>query len=84
MIFEHFAANMLVAPITSHPVRGASDTALHDWQAAGLRLPSTARMDKLGTVSRAIALKEMGRLSQSDRETTLQCLRRFLAKALDG
>lgn len=84
VVYEHSDADMLVAPITTHAVRGESDTFLQDWQAAGLRLPSTVRMDKLGTVSRAIVLKEMGRLTPGDRESTLHILRRFVAKVLDA
>jgi mRNA interferase MazF len=83
VIYEHVDADLLVAPITSHQVRGESDSALHDWRMAGLRLPSTVRMDKLGTVSRAIIVKEMGRLTPGDRDSALQILRRFLAKVLD-
>ena len=84
VIYEHSDAYMLVAPITSHRGRGESDATLQDWQAAGLRLPSTARLDKIGTVSRAIVVKEMGQLSDNDRDLTLQTLRRFLTKVLDG
>lgn len=84
VIYEHSDADMLVAPVTSHHVRGESDVTLEDWQAAGLRLPSAARLDKLGTVARSIVLKEMGRLSQSDRELAMQSLRRFLTKVLDA
>jgi len=83
VMYEHSDADLLVAPITSHQVRGESDAVLHDWQAAGLRLPSTVRLEKLGTVSRAIILKEMGRLTPGDRALTLQILRRFLTKVLD-
>ena len=56
---EHDDNDLLVAPITSHPSRGAADTPLRDWQAAGLRLPSTARMDKLGTVAGSVIVKTL-------------------------
>jgi mRNA interferase MazF len=83
VVYEHGDADMLVAPIISHRVRGESDTELQDWQAAGLRLPSTARMDKLGTLSRTIIIKEMGRLSEGDRNAAAESLRGFLARVLD-
>jgi mRNA interferase MazF len=82
VVYEHGDADMLVAPITSHGVRGEFDTELHGWQVAGLRLPSTARRDKLGTLSRAIIMKEMGRLGEGDRNAALESLRRFLTRVL--
>jgi hypothetical protein len=39
-------------------------------------------MDKVGTLSRAIIMKEMGRLGGGDRNAALESLRRFLTRVL--
>ncbi len=53
---------MLVAPATSHPLRSARDVVLADWQAAGLRLPSCVRLEKLATVGKSTVIRPLGKL----------------------
>jgi mRNA-degrading endonuclease toxin of MazEF toxin-antitoxin module len=70
-------ADLLVVPITSHKSRSAHDVELSDWQAAGLRLPSTARMTKLATVAKITVIRNLGRLSERDLRETRKTLGRF-------
>ncbi len=59
-------ADLLVLPITSHPVRTAADVTLSNWQAAGLKLPSTVRVEKLATIEKTCVAKKLGKLSAAD------------------
>jgi len=59
-------ADLLVLPITSHPVRTAADLALSNWQAAGLKLPSTVRVEKLATIEKTWVAKTLGKISATD------------------
>ncbi|HEV3262782.1 MAG TPA: type II toxin-antitoxin system PemK/MazF family toxin [Gemmataceae bacterium] len=57
--------DLVIAAITSHPPRFATDFALLDWSAAGLRFPSTVRM-LLGTIADSRVVQQIGRLSDRD------------------
>ena len=57
--------DVVVAAITSHAVRFASDATLADWASAGLKMPSTARM-LLATVASSRVLHHIGHLSAHD------------------
>ena len=59
-------ADLLVVPITSHPPRTFEDVPLPGWAAAGLRLPSTARMSKLATVAKVSVIRKLGALTERD------------------
>jgi mRNA interferase MazF len=67
--------DLLVVPVTSHPVRSRADVALSDWKAAGLRLPSTIRVEKFATIEKSCVARRLGRLT----ETELARFRRTLA-----
>jgi mRNA interferase MazF len=69
--------DLLVVPITSHPARGIQDVPLNDWQAAGLRLPSWARMSKLATVAKSTVIRKLGQLREHDAQRTREGLRGF-------
>lgn len=84
VLSERDDEDMLVVPITSHSVRGDFDTPLRDWEAAGLRLPSTVRICKLGTISRMTAIRHLGELTSRDRAPFIAALRRFVAKIVDA
>ena len=79
LIHDHGDSDLLVAPITSHHVRGLADTRIEDWQAAGLRVPSTVRMSRLGTLAKSVVLRELGSLTTRDASTARRVLREFLA-----
>jgi len=57
--------DVVVAAITSHAVRVATDAPLVDWASAGLRAPSTARM-LLATVASSRILLHIGHLTPRD------------------
>jgi mRNA interferase MazF len=57
--------DVVVAAITSHAARFATDTSLTDWAIAGLKTPSTARM-LLATVANSRVLLHVGHLSARD------------------
>lgn len=79
VVYDHGDSDLLVAPITSHHARGIADTRIEDWQAAGLRVPSTVRMSRLATLAKSVVLRELGALTVRDASTTPQALREFLA-----
>jgi len=54
--------DIIVAAITSHGPRSPTDDELVDWQAAGLRLPSTVRM-LIATMADSRVLYHIGHLS---------------------
>jgi mRNA interferase MazF len=70
-------ADVLVAPLTSHPPRSVEDVLISDWRAAGLRLPSTARMSKLATVAKSSIIRSLGGLTDRDAQVAGETLRRF-------
>jgi mRNA interferase MazF len=55
----------IVAAITSHAARFATDYALQDWQAAGLQFASTVRM-LVATIAAERIVLRIGRLSDRD------------------
>jgi len=59
--------DLLVLPITSHPVRVVTDVLVLDWKSAGLRLPSTIRAEKLATIAKSCVAQNLGRLNSGDR-----------------
>jgi len=67
-------ADLLVAPITSHPARTATDVPLTDWRGAGLRLPSTVRPEKLATIDKSCVATKLGTLQASDLATVKRAL----------
>jgi hypothetical protein len=56
----------VLAVVTSAVPRTPRDVALIDWQAAGLRSPSTARLDKLVTMSHQRLWAKLGSLTAQD------------------
>jgi mRNA interferase MazF len=70
--------DLVIAAITSHPPRASWDCEIHDWRAAGLRLPSTVRM-LLATVAGSRVQLTLGRLSDRDRGEVQQRIREVFA-----
>ena len=54
--------DLLVAPITSQPVRASADVMLADWKSAGLKLPSVVRAEKLATSAKSSVARKLGAL----------------------
>jgi len=57
--------DLVIAAITSHPLRSSWDYELQEWTEAGLRLPSCVRM-LLATVAALRVQLTIGRLSDRD------------------
>ncbi len=56
----------IICRVTSVLRTGPLDVMLTDWQAAGLRRPSIARLDRIVTADRTIFLRRLGLLSSGD------------------
>ena len=78
-------ADILVVPITSHAARGPGDMTVRNWAGAGLRLPSTVRVEKLATIEKSCVVRVLGTLAEEDlaifRQGLALVCRRFLGKA---
>ena len=68
--FHRSLPDVIVCPISSQPRYyrrpGSGDCPLRDWQAVGLRHPSTVRISKVLGVDKQITKRILGRLSQPD------------------
>jgi mRNA-degrading endonuclease toxin of MazEF toxin-antitoxin module len=63
--YEAITGNVIVTMITTQPHSTPTDHRLQDWQAAGLRRPSTVRI-KPATVVPSRVLRQIGQLSTHD------------------
>ena len=67
LLVRDFGDNdLLVVPVTSHPARGEIDVVLSDWKNAGLKLPSTVRVEKLATIEKSCVERKLGALFPAD------------------
>lgn len=75
--------DLLVAPVTSHPARTITDAVVSGWKEAGLKLPSTTRVEKLATIEKSCVERKLGRLLPPDFTTFKEVLatvcKQFLA-----
>ena len=60
------ALDAVVAAVTTAGPRSATDVVLVDWQFAGLRKASTARLSRLDCLEQALLFRRLGRLSAAD------------------
>jgi mRNA interferase MazF len=74
----HATGDLLVAAITSHASRGRWDFTLADWSVAGLKLPSTVRV-QLATIMSTRVLHHVGKFSDRDFVATQQLVMNSLA-----
>lgn len=58
--------DLLVARITTHPPRDASDIAMKRWSEIGLPRASTIRLTKLATIDHRLIHHKIGRLHADD------------------
>ncbi len=58
--------DVIVAVVTSAAPRSATDVALADWSAAGLRVPSTVRLARLDCLEQALLFRRLGALAAGD------------------
>jgi mRNA interferase MazF len=64
--------DLLVARITTHPPRDASDVALQHWAEAGLPRVSAIRLAKLAAIDRRLVHHKIGRLHPDDGRAVVQ------------
>jgi len=58
--------DVLLARVTAHSPRDASDVALMRWSASGLNQASTVRLTKLAAVDGRLVHRKIGRLQPGD------------------
>ncbi len=75
-------ADLLVVPVTSHYARVDTDLTLSDWKGAGLKLPSTARTEKLGTIEKSCVARKLGALLPADRARVRETLANVFQRIL--
>lgn len=64
--------DLLVARLTTHPPREASDVALQRWLEIGLPRASTIRLTKLATIDHRLVHHKIGRLHPDDGRSVVQ------------
>jgi mRNA interferase MazF len=57
--------DIVVCRITSELYKTKNDITIHDWKAAGLKLPSVVRVHKLATLEKIIVERVMGQADSS-------------------
>jgi mRNA interferase MazF len=72
-------SDVLLARLTTHPPRGASDVALSQWAASGLPKPSIARLSKLAVVDRRLVHHCIGHLQAEDARAVATTWQQFAA-----
>ena len=58
--------DMMVARITSQPLRIPFDVEIIEWQQGGLLLPSVVRLDKVATLEKYLVERRLGRVTTND------------------
>ena len=64
--------DLLVARVTTHPPRDASDVLLKRWKEIGLPRASTVRLTKLATIDGRLVHHVIGRLQTADAQAVVQ------------
>jgi mRNA interferase MazF len=74
--------DFVAAPITSQARRSDYDPAMEGWRAAGLNVASFIRVHKLTVLAKSDIVRNLGLLSERDRESLVALLcRTFCLKA---
>jgi mRNA-degrading endonuclease toxin of MazEF toxin-antitoxin module len=71
VVFDEGDDDFVAAPVTSRAGRSQFDLTITDWHAAGLNVPSVARIHKLATLHKSDLIRTIGRLSPTDLEPLL-------------
>lgn len=66
------ANDVVVAAVTSAPPRSATDVALQDWTAEGLRVASTVRLSRLDCLEQNLLFRRLGVISKTDAQRLKQ------------
>ena len=68
----------VVAAVTSAPPRTLTDIAITDWQASGLRVPSTVRLSRLDCLEQSLLLAKIGNVSPTTAATLKAIWQQFI------
>ena len=71
--------DVLLARLTTHPPRDATDVALVRWTEVGLPKPSTVRLTKLATIDCRLVHHRIGRLHPDDGRAMVQAWQQMAA-----
>jgi len=74
--------DVVVARLTTHPPRAASDVALSRWAESGLPRASTVRLTKLATIDQRLVSHVIGRLRPEDGLAVGQAFERLVSSLL--
>lgn len=66
LVFWLDGQDAVIAAITSAAPRTSTDIVLNDWQAGGLKRPSTLRLSRLACLHQALLHTQMGHISRTD------------------
>ena len=69
--------DIVVARVTSQPLRTSFDVRIMEWQEAGLLLRSVVRLDKLATLDKRLVDRTLGTLVPNDWERVKAALQRL-------
>ena len=75
VVYDSGDDDLLVAPITSHEPRTATDVIVGHWTEAGLKIASTVRVEKLNTIARSRVIRRLGLLLPADEENVRAVLK---------
>ena len=65
-------ADLVASAVTSAAPRSATDVALADWNASGLRLASTVRLSRLDCLEQSLLIVRIGMISPRDSQAVKQ------------
>jgi mRNA interferase MazF len=71
--------DVVVARVTSQPLRGTFDVEIIAWQQAGLLLPSVVRIAKVATLEKRLVERSLGRLAADDWARVREVVQRLWA-----
>lgn len=69
--------DIVVARVTGQIPQSSYDVSLANWQQAGLRIPSVARLHKLATLEKQLVERKLGSLSPDDWLQVIAGIRRL-------
>jgi mRNA-degrading endonuclease toxin of MazEF toxin-antitoxin module len=68
--------DFVAAPVTSRPRLSEYDLPVQEWKSAGLNVPSFIRVHKLTVLAKSGIARQLGSLTNSDRDALVQILAR--------
>ncbi len=71
--------DIVVCRITSELYKTKNDVIIHNWENAGLKLPSVVRMHKIATLEKEMVERVMGRADKTLKEKINKLLSNFTA-----